>query len=325
MPLALAIVMSIIFTIALYFASTVIIVYANSTLLQILPDYGIHDYQTTLAIRESLMPIGLIMLGITISLIIIGFISKKGWLSAAGSIAFYLPVFGTFSLTMFYLAGIGILRVLWIPLIETVPGVFELGNVVLLPRFILLESLWNHIIDIFSYQLIASVIYGGFILFGILIFTVGTATWFVARFRDQTVVTFGIYQYSRHPQYLGFLLWSYGFLLTTVDLPVAFGGLWLSPSLPWLIGFFIILAVAIQEEISMAEKYGEEYTAYRETAPFLFPIPKFVSHALKTPIGAIFKKSWPEKRSEIAVIGLLYLVILIILSIPFALNYGFYL
>jgi protein-S-isoprenylcysteine O-methyltransferase Ste14 len=317
--LIMAIVMTIIFTIALYFASTYLIFYVNQYLLEIFPDYAIHDYEISSAIRESLMPIGLTMLLITAALIIIGFVLRRGWISAAGSIAFYIPVFGAFSLTMFYLAGIGILRVLWIPLIELTPEVFELGHVVLLPNYVLVEFLMSDIIDYFTFRFISNVFHNGLGLLGISIFVIGTTSWFLARFREQTVVDFGIYRYSRHPQYLGFLLWSYGILLITNHLPVAFGGLWLSPSLPWLLGLFIILAVAAQEEISMVEKYGEEYTAYRETTPFLFPLPRKISHLLKTPVRIIFKKDWPDRRREIATVGIFYLGILIILSLPLVL------
>lgn len=324
LPLALAIMMSIIFTIALFFASTIIVFYTNSTLLEIFPDYGIQDYQITLEIKERLMPIGLIMLGITFALIIIGFIFRRGWLSTAGTIAFYLPVFGAYSMTMFYLAGIGILRVLWMPLITIDPGVFELGHIVLIPKFVLFESLWTRIIDNSEYRLIDGAISNGLILLGILIFAIGTATWFLVRLKDERVASIGIYKYSRHPQYLGFLLWSYGILFTVAGMPVPFGGLLLTPSLPWLFGLFIILAVASQEEISMVEKYGLEYTTYRDTTPFLFPLPRQISHILSIPIRYIFKKDRLESGREIAVVAIFYLVILIVLSVPFAILHGVY-
>ena len=322
--LVLAIVMTGIFTIALFSASTYLIFYINWYLLEIFPDYGISESEIGQAFLNSVWPLGIVMLVVTFTLIIVGFIVKKGWLSATGSIAFYLPVFGSFSLTMFYLAGIGILRVPWIPLIEVTPVVFELGHVVLLPNFTLTEIYWADIIDGITFRFIANVIHYGFTIIGIAIFAIGTTSWFLARFRNQMVVDFGIYKYSRHPQYLGFLLWSYGILLATDYLPYAYGGLNLSPSLPWLLGLIIVLAVAVQEEIWMAEKVGEEYMNYRDTVPFFLPLPRRISNILKTPFRLIFKKNWPERRREIAVAGILYLVFLILLSVPIALHYGVY-
>lgn len=320
--LVIAIVMTITFTIALYFASTIIVFYTNQSLLEIFPDYGIGDYEISSAIRESLMPLGLTMFAVTIVLIIIGFILKKGWVSVTGSIALYLPVFGSFSITMFYLAGIGIFRVLWIPLIEIVPEIFELGHVVLVPYFFILEIFWADIIDFFTWIFLIESITSVLIFLGITIFMVGTTTWFRSRLRDEPIVDSGIYRYSRHPQYLGYLMWSYGLLMVVRGLPVAYGGIFLIPSFPWLIGLFVVLAVAAQEELWMVEKYGEVYSNYRSRSSFLFPIPKLISEILKRPIRVLFKKDWPTTRKEIAVIILFYLIILILLSIPVARYYN---
>ena len=74
---------------------------------------------------------------IIIAMIVIGFISKRRTIAAIGAIAMFLPVFGHFAITMFFLAGLGFLRVLWFPLADLSPWVMELGHIVYLPAIIL--------------------------------------------------------------------------------------------------------------------------------------------------------------------------------------------
>lgn len=317
-----SIALTIVFTIALYFASTSATFIMNMILVLFFPDYGIADQEISEAIIQSMMPIGLAMLAITVILIAVGFILKKGWLSVTGSIALYIPVFGAFSMAMFYLAGIGIVRVLWIPLIELAPAFFSLGHIVLIPLFLQLMLVWAFAgMGILGY-IFMSLIWNLLTLIGIGIFMTGTMTWFLARFRGQSIANFGIYRYSRHPQYLGYLLWSYGLLLSAGGVPVAYGGLWIIPSLPWAVSLLIVLSVAVQEESQMSMRVEDEYTTYKGATPFLFPLPRRISDVLKAPIKIAFGKDWPEGGVQIASVAIFYLVIVILLSIPFALVFG---
>jgi len=135
------------------------------------------------------------------------------------------------------------------------------------------------------------------------------------------LIEFWIYCYSRHPQYLGFLTWSYELLLLTPYL-VAPKGSVPPPSLPWLISALTIIGVALQEENVMIKKYGEKYVKYLDNTPFLVPIPKKLSALIKTPIKALLKKNRPENGKEITFIMAVYVMIFVLLSIPLVLFFS---
>lgn len=59
--------------------------------------------------------IGYSCLAVVILLIVVGFTTEKKGLSSAGAIVFFLPTFGYFAGYMFFLAGLGLLRALWLP------------------------------------------------------------------------------------------------------------------------------------------------------------------------------------------------------------------
>ncbi len=70
----------------------------------------------------------------------------------------------------------------------------------------------------------------------------------------------GIYQYSRHPQYLGFVLlvigWFFGWptILTLIFSPIL---------------VYKYIKAARSEEADMLRLHGETYAAYRKSTPFL--------------------------------------------------------
>ncbi len=61
----------------------------------------------------------------------------------------------------------------------------------------------------------------------------------------------------------------------------------------------------------MRRRQGELYESYRQTAPFLFPVPAFVERLLAHPFRVLFRKNRPERRAEVAVVLALYTVLLI--------------
>ena len=77
-------------------------------------DHGLDDQ------REEMMKlyigalhlrlIGYISLVVIAGLIVLGFLTRKSGWAWAGALALFLPVFGQFALSMFFLAGLGILR-----------------------------------------------------------------------------------------------------------------------------------------------------------------------------------------------------------------------
>jgi protein-S-isoprenylcysteine O-methyltransferase Ste14 len=155
---------------------------------------------------------------------------------------------------------------------------------------------------------------------GILIFILGTQAWMFARFNKEGVATFWIYRFSRHPQYFGWIIWSYGLLVYLIrnSSLVHFKLTYEMPSsLPWLITSLIIICVALIEEMKMKQKYPEEYKNYEKQAPFLFPIPRFISKIISFPVRIFLKKEQPESGKDVALVFFIYLVILILLSLLF--------
>lgn len=73
---------------------------------------------------------------------------------------------------------------------------------------------------------------------------------------SSTLVTSGIYRYTRNPMYLGFLLILAGY------------GVWLAnlPALLWLIGYVLYLTrfQIIPEERWLSQKFGADFQYYRE-------------------------------------------------------------
>jgi hypothetical protein len=125
--------LSILFAVALLYATLDIPMIINEWMLEAFPDYWMVGSAEVAEALEVLRPIGYVAFIVTLVLIIIGFAVRNRWLGTLGSIAFYLPTFGYFAFTMFFLAGIGVLRVLWLPLLDLSPNVLRLGEIVYLP------------------------------------------------------------------------------------------------------------------------------------------------------------------------------------------------
>ncbi|MEJ2596401.1 MAG: isoprenylcysteine carboxylmethyltransferase family protein, partial [bacterium] len=139
--------------------------------------------------------------------IVLGFVTRKSSWAWAGAFVLFLPVFGQFALSMFFLSGLGILRAGWLPLMETGFPVLNLGLVIYVPYWVLLWffGLFNW----YAHDFIAWL----FMSFGAFLFVWGVFTWLQNRFGKSKMSTNFLYRYSRHPQYLGWILWSYGFML----------------------------------------------------------------------------------------------------------------
>ena len=321
----LSMVFSAIFTIALLYSTIELPHILNKFLVDIFPDYGI-QWNKAEKFINSIRPISYAFFIATISLIIIGFILKKSQLSFLGSFVLYLPTFSYFASVMFFLTGIGIIRILWLPIIELFPGSWpekiyavsqflELGDSIYMPydalRFIftnLARNLPLHIFDDAFFHLI--------IYLSASIFFLSCASWFYGKFKKLKIIDFFVYKYSRHPQYLSFLIWSYGLLI--YDKYIFYppkGGYFASPPIFWLITSFIILGLALYEEKEMIKNYGKAYIEYQNKSFFMLPLPKTISNLILFPIKLIFKKDYPEETIEILSILTIYFLILIIISI----------
>jgi protein-S-isoprenylcysteine O-methyltransferase Ste14 len=255
--------------------------------------------------------IGYGSLGLIVILTIVGLITEKRGLASLGSVALFLPTFGYFVIHMSFLAGLQIVKALWLPFWG---NLVKLGDIAYLPYMILVYPLSLLGVDIrrpLAYLLSEA---------GLLIFVLGVLAWFYARFRKRGTADFWLYRLSRHPQYLGWILWSYGLMLLAAqrrDCPpwdVNPGG-----SLPWLLSVLAIVCVALGEEIKMMRERGEEYETYRAGVPFMLPLPRFVSTVVTAPLRILLKKERPENRWDLLLTFVVYAAILISFSLPFVL------
>ena len=251
--------------------------------------------------------IGYSCFALILILIVAGFITEKIGLASTGAILLFLPVFGHFALTMFFLGGLGFIRLFWLPVLDISFDVMRLGDIVLLPYTLLLDL--ASLLGLSIWKELPYVITGT----GLLIFLIGTLTWFYSKFRKKGMADFWIYRISRHPQYLGWIIWSYGILFFQgPNIKKMYG---LSNSLPWLLMTMIIIVVAMLEELKMRRELGAEYVSYCQRTPFLVPLPRFISRIISLPQRIIFRKERFERKREILTVLVFYTVLFMVLSV----------
>ena len=307
-------VLAVVFTIALTFATLQLPVILGNWLSNHFPD--IHPVIKPEQVAEFMVvarPVGYACLAVIAILIVAGFVTGKKKLSVFGSFAFFLPTFGYFFASMFFLAGLGILRVPFIPFWDPSVNLMNFGDISYLPYMALVYPFWAVGVDI--RDALAWIAVGT----GLFIFVLGTITWFYGKAQKRKTVDFWIYRYSRHPQYLGFIIWSYGVMLFAAQQPVPMGGSNPGASLPWLLTSLVIICIALAEENKMRKEDSERYSQYTVSAPFMFPVPKFVATAIAFPVRLVLKKNRPETGKELLATFAVYAAILILLSLPFVL------
>lgn len=243
-------------------------------------------------------------------LFILGVATQRKGLVIVGTGAFFLPIFASFVYTMFFMAGLGFLRILWLPLLDVNPLIFRLGDGVLLPLipvFILLAFAGTGFDPIWI----------TFILVGLLIFFLGIVTWLYGKMEGREIIDFWVYRYSRHPQYLGFLVFTYGLMIRALVGGIYFEGSVTFPSLPWLVSALVVVCVALWEELEMLESGGEAFRSYRDKTPFMLPLPAFISRMLTAPLRRVSGRSFPMNKRHVAYTFVTYFIVLCLLSIVF--------
>lgn len=312
----LLILLAVIFSIGLTFASMEGPELLNKALYGTVPALDVDSQADESAVARTelfinhyhLRLIGYVCFGLMIALIAAGFITGKKGIASAGALLMFLPVFAQFAAVMFFLAGLGVLNVVWMPVLDISFNAGQLGDIVYLP-YRLLRSLFLKIGFDVHYPLVYFLIGTG-----LLLFIIGTYTWFISRQRKKNMADFWIYRISRHPQYLGWIIWSYGMLLALMRVNYPKRSWGIAASLPWMLSAMIIIGVALLEERKMKALFGNQYEIYREKTPFLFPLPKFLSKPFAIPTRLLFKKKFPERKGEIAVVLSIYLLLLVGLS-----------
>lgn len=95
-------------------------------------DHGLDDeeaYKTELYIQAlHLRLIGYVSLALVLAFIVLGFVTSKSSWAWAGALVLFLPVFGQFALSMFFLSGLGMLRIGWMPFLDISFEFLNLGQ-----------------------------------------------------------------------------------------------------------------------------------------------------------------------------------------------------
>jgi len=313
--------LALIFTVGLSFASVELPSLVDQAITETVPTPGfdsqadeVSRIKTELFISHyHLRAIGYACFGAILLLIVAGFATRLSGLAALGALAFMLPVFAQFAGVMFFLAGLGLLNVVWLPVLDVSFALSGLGAVIRAPYDAL-----QWILGFLGVSGYWPIIYF-FIGSGLLIFFLGTLAWLQARARKEGVAKARVYRISRHPQYLGWIVWTYGLYLLLLQARYPRRSWGISASLPWLISTVVIIGVAMMEELNMRKRHGEEYESYRRSAPFLFPLPALIERAFALPFRILFRKDRPDRRREVTAVLALYTVLLIVAS---ALFYG---
>ena len=245
-----------------------------------------------------------------VALIIFGYTTRRSGWALAGAVGIFIPVFGQFALSMFFLAGLGFLRVGWLPFLEVSSfDLLDLGKVIFVPYWILIWFFelfkWN------AHNFLTWFFMGS----GALLFTWGVLLWFKSRYGGEKVASAWIYKISRHPQYLGWIPWSYGFLFYTPHINNMKMSWSVSSSLPWLLMTMTIVGICMMEEMKMMEITEGKYQKYRDNSPFLIPLPKLLNRIFGWPGRLITKGRYPTRRIQVLWIVLIYTGIFMSLSL----------
>ena len=82
---------------------------------------------------------------------------------------------------------------------------------------------------------------------------------------QEELVIDGLYADVRHPQYLGFLVLTFGMLIQWSTLPTL---------LMWPLLVVLYFRLAKQEEKEMEAKFGDKFKEYKGKVPMFLPLPK---------------------------------------------------
>ncbi|MEM2078962.1 MAG: DUF1295 domain-containing protein [Thermosphaera sp.] len=315
--LIISLVFSVFFAYAITFALTEIIRLLNKWMLGISPDcILLSDFPRCQEAEASLRVLGYFSLALVFTVIIVGFIADRLKIALLGSIILYLPVIGYFAFTMFFLAGVGVLRFLWIPFIDS-EILIRLGFITHLPLKILnflASSTASLLVSNTSWEFTVPICFA-FMITGLSIFTVSSATWIYDRLVCKKLSLHGVYKYSRHPQYLGFIVWSYGFFSLASTAESGRGWAPPMPGLPWLITTMLIITIALLEEVKLRRELSTKYLEYAGQTPFMIPLPRPILKILAHSSRKITGREFPETRSDVFKAMLAYSALIMLVSL----------
>ena len=230
-----------------------------------------------------------------------GIVRKRYYASVISAVVYFTPTLFVFVTRMTILfTGLEILFLIayifrgWGIGSEVLLRLFGSGQVFFVPYWIAITAyaseggrIWANIEQVRD-------VYGSiFIIVGLLVLFLGVAAWLNTKYMGRRLIDSGIYRLTRHPQYLGYILWSYGMLILSTYNQAP----WRTPTaitLNWLVSSLILVGLALAEEINLRSDDGLNYVEYANRASFMFPLPRSVRRVASTP----FKIMWGSARAS---------------------------
>ncbi|MEM2937490.1 MAG: DUF1295 domain-containing protein [Candidatus Bathyarchaeia archaeon] len=195
---------------------------------------------------------------------------------------FYFPVLFNTLMPMFILffSVIGVFYTPWLSFADLNFANRLINGVIRLPD----ENAYL-IIDGVGYMLIA---------LGLVIYSLSLYQLLSHARKGRTLLTKGLYGFTRHPQYFGIFLWTLGFAIL---------GWRLINYLMWLTLCYSYLLLAEYEEVELEKAFSQEYIQYKSKVPFMIP-------RLKLRMK-LFSGIASKKKTRILAYTLMYVLLLV--------------
>ncbi len=265
--------------------------------------------------------VGNILLISILSLAVYGIRRGKYNISIFSSILYFIPTLFNLiaGMTVLFsgleLLGVFIERVIGVESVtrRILIHIYNVGRVFLVPYWIILDRVAPTANEQWGMTPIIRDSYGGFfVLLGSSILFLGIATWINSKLENRELTVSGIYRLSRHPQYLGYILWSYGMTILTTfrQHPMRYP---LTPTINWIVSSLILVGLAYREELDLRVKESLYYSDYYHKVSFLVPILTPIRRLLTEPFRIIWNCDYPNSSKKILITLIL---VFIVLSIP---------
>ena len=282
---------------------------------------GVFDDLLSHFVYLSLHPIaifGYVILILILITAVKGIVRKRYYASVISAVVYFTPTLFVFIVGMTILftgLEIPVFLIAYIFSGLGIEGDFVLrlygsGQVFLVPYWIAITAYASEGGDIWANIEQVRDVYGGiFIIVGLLVLFLGVAAWLNTKYQGRRLVDSGIYRLTRHPQYLGYILWSYGMLILSTYNQAP----WSTPTaitLNWLVSSLILVGLALVEEINLRSDDGLNYVEYADRVSFMFPLPRSVRRVVSTPFRIIWGGDYPENlRMVFATLALVFLAV----------------
>ena len=265
--------------------------------------------------------VGNILLISILSLAVYGIRRGKNNISIFSSILYFVPTLFNLiaGMTVLFagleLLGVFIERVLGVESVTRIflMHIYNVGRVFFVPYWVILNRVAPTATEQWDMTPIIRDLYGGFfVALGLSILFLGVATWINSKYDKRELIVSGIYRLSRHPQYLGYILWSYGMTILTTfrQHPMRYP---LTPTINWLVSCLILVGLAYREELDLRVKESLNYSEYYHKVSFLVPILTPIRRLLMMPFRLIWHNDYPDSSKKILITLIL---VFLVLSIP---------